>query len=98
MDRDTILNLSIKVYLNKENLTTNEINDVISSYCKEMGKKYADIQLLLYALYQAPGHLNIYFTEALSYYEKKFNICKLESAIINNPYINQEQRKLLLIF
>lgn len=98
MDRDTILNLSIKVNIRNENPTTNEVDDIISFYCKEMGKGYADIQLLLFSLYKDPVYLNHCFMWALSYYEKKFTIYKLYGHIDFNPLLNQKQRKLLLIF
>lgn len=98
MDRDTILNLSIKINMRNENSTTNEVNDIISSYCREMGKGYADIQLLLFSLYKNPVYLSHCFTWAFSYYERKFTICKLYGLIDSNPLNSQGQRKVLLIF
>ena len=98
MDRDTILNLAIKIYIRNENPTTNEVNDIISSYCSEMGKGYADIQLLLFSLYKNPMYLYPFFTWAFSYYQKKFTIYKLYGPIDSNPLNSQGQRKLLLIF
>lgn len=96
MDRETILEISKKFYLKGENLTTNEVDSVISSYCIEKGKRYADTQLFLYALYRNPPIMNSCFVEALTYFEKKFTISKLFSAI--NPMLNNGGRTILLIY
>lgn len=96
MDRETILEISKKFYLRGENLTTNEVDSVISSYCIEKGKKYADTQLFLYALYKNPLIMNSCFVEALTYFEKKFTIFKLFSAI--SPMLSNGGRTILLIY
>ena len=96
MDRETILEISKKFYLKGENLTTNEVDSVISSYCIEMGKRYADTQLFLYALYRNPAIMNSCFVEALTYFEKKFTIFKLFS--VANPMLSNGGRTILLIY
>lgn len=100
MDRDTVLEISKKFYLKGENLTTNEMNNIISSYCVEKGKKYADIQLLLLALYKNPIIMGKYFVEALTYFEKKFTIFKLLSKPSINPtnILDYNERTILLIY
>lgn len=100
MDRETILNISRKFYLKRDNLTTNEVDSVISSYCIEKGKKYAETQLLLYALYKNPPIMNSCFIEALTYFEKKFTIFKLLSDAnpLNNNLLNNGGRTILLIY
>lgn len=96
MDRETILGISKKFYLREEDLTIDEVNNVISSYCIEKGKKHAYIQSFLYALYRNPTIMNSCFVEALIYFEKKFTIFKLFSVI--NPMSNNGGRTILLIY
>ena len=43
MDKEQIVEILNKM-AKGQNITSNEINEVISSYCKEKGKKFADIQ------------------------------------------------------
>ena len=76
MDKEQIVEILNKI-AKGQNITSNETNEVISSYCKEKGKKFADIQMLLTALYRHIGLIPYYFNVALHYYECKFGICSL---------------------
>lgn len=76
MDKKQIVEILNKI-AKRQNITLNEADEVISSYCKEKGKKPADIQMLLTALHMNIGLISYYFDVAIHYYECKFSICRL---------------------
>ncbi len=76
MDKEQIVEILNKI-AKRQNITFNETDEVISSYCKEKGKKLADIQMLLTALHMNIGLIPYYFDTAIHYYECKFSICRL---------------------
>ena len=76
MDKEQIVEILNKI-AKRQNITFNETDEVISSYCKEKGKKLADIQMLLTALHMNIGLIPYYFDIAIHYYECKFSICRL---------------------
>lgn len=78
MDRDYILKLS-----NCSKKSMQDIYNVLNSYCLEHGKSQDKIDAFISASIKN-GEYYIYFTEALEYYRRKFNICQL---IDNNKVI-----------
>lgn len=76
MDKEQIVEILNKI-AKRQNITFNGTDEVISSYCKEKGKKLADIQMLLTALHMNIGLIPYYFDIAIHYYECKFSICRL---------------------
>ena len=66
----------------------------ITDYCLEKGKSDIDTSVLREYLERDVTMLSSCLNQALEYFERKFVICKLWSAPINNA----GQRKLLQIF
>ena len=66
----------------------------ITDYCLEKGKSDINISVLREHLARDVVMLGTCLNQALEYFERKFVICKLWSAPINNA----GQRKLLQIF
>lgn len=78
-------------------LTENDANIVLVQYCVEHGKPYHEATMFVHNILKSRQLLTYCFDVALSFYERKFTVCKLWSA--PNPLNNQgQERKLLQIF
>ena len=92
MDRNETIELSRLVAFDKVPIP--KALKAITDYCLEKGKSDIDISVLKEYLARDVVMLGFYLNQALEYFERKFVICKLWSAPINNA----GQRKLLQIF
>lgn len=78
-------------------LTETDINMVLMQYCIEQGKPYYETTLFVTHVLRDMQLMAYCFNFALSFYERKFTVCKLWSA--PNPLnIAGQERKLLQIF
>lgn len=96
MDREEVVRIS-KLH-NSKGLTKEDIIALLTDYCVvEHNKSQEYTNRLIYFLLSNLGiRLVFYVEQALEYYERKFNVCKLYGKEINTSH--PEQRKLLLIF
>lgn len=90
MDREKIVALARSYYLGSP-IAIERALSLISEYCLERGKSEADTSRFIKSIV-AIGNIWHYFATALSWYEKKFSIMKVES----KPD-DKENRKILLI-
>lgn len=78
-------------------LTDSDVNVVLMQYCIEHGKPYYETSMFVMNMLKSDRLLAHCLSIALSFYERKFTICKLWSA--PNPLsIMGQERKLLQIF
>lgn len=95
MDRNEVLEISRAVTFGR--LTDHDISKLLIEYCVvEHNKPIESTNMLISILLQHRMLLPLYIQEAVEYYERKFNICKLYSA--HNLLDGMGQRKLLQIF
>lgn len=92
MDRNETIELSRLAAFDKVPIP--KALKVITDYCLEKGKSDINISVLKEYLARDVVMLGSCLNQALEYFERKFVICKLWSAPINNA----GQRKLLQIF
>lgn len=78
-------------------LTESDANIVLTQYCIEHGKPYYETSMFVVNMLKSKQLLAHCLSIALSFYKRKFTICKLWSA--PNPLnIMGQERKLLQIF
>lgn len=78
-------------------LTESDASIVLMQYCIEHGKPYYETAMFVTNVLGNRQLLSYYLGIALSFYERKFTVCKLWSA--PNPLNNMgQERKLLQIF
>lgn len=96
MGRDEIIRISRLAAFG--GLTANDISKLLIEYCTVDHNKSIELtNRLITILLQSQIFLHTYIQVALEYYERKFTICKLWSAL--NPLNNMgQERKLLQIF
>lgn len=96
MDREEVVRIS-RLH-NFESLTKEDIIALLTDYCVvEHNKSQEYTNSLIYFLLSNLGmRLMLYIEQALEYYERKFNICKLYGKETNTS--RPERKELLLIF
>ena len=78
-------------------LTESDASIVLMQYCMEHGKPYHETAMFVINVLKIKQLSAYYLNIALSFYERKFTVCKLWSA--PNPLNNMgQERKLLQIF
>lgn len=97
MDREEVVRILKKLHDSKR-ANQRRYYSSINRYCVvEHNKPQEDINKLIYFLLSNSGIILRFFVEqALEYYERKFNVCKLYGKEINTSH--PEQKELLLIF
>lgn len=96
MNRKEVIILSKLAACGK--LTRNDAETLLTQYCLEYNKPY-DKTAIFVDIVLSIGELSRYcIQEALTYYEKKFTICKLYSAPVSLNYNSGETRNILQIF
>jgi hypothetical protein len=76
MNREEVVRLSTLVMNN--NISIVDANNILTDYCLEHNKDPEKIAIFIEFLFRN-GLLNSIFIEVLEYYERKFNIVKLQS-------------------
>lgn len=89
MSRDEVVRISRLVAFG--GLTEMDVNILLMNYCLEHGKPYYETTVFITFLLKN-GIFELFFMEALGYYEKKYTINKLQS----KPN-NMGQRQIIFI-
>lgn len=76
MNREEVVRLSTLAMNN--NISIVDANNILTNYCLEHNKDPEKIAIFIEFLFRN-GLLNSIFIEVLEYYERKFNIVKLQS-------------------
>lgn len=82
MDREKVVTLA-RAYYQGNPIATEEVLSMISEYCLERGKSEVDTSEFIKVLV-AMRNIRHYFVTALSWYERKYTIVKLESSPDNS--------------
>ena len=94
MDKEQVIQLIRKNVSN--NFTSYDASEILTNYCIEKGKLVRETNIFISFLLQNPPLLLECLKIALEYFEKKFNITKVWSAL--DPSNIQGRRRLLHIF
>lgn len=82
MDREKVVTLA-RAYYQGNSITIEEVLSMVSEYCLERGKSEADTSKFIKAM-ATIGDITSCFRTALSWYERKYTIVKLESSPDNS--------------
>lgn len=94
MSREDVIRLSYAA--SNGNLSSSDVSLLLMQYCLENGKYYIESARFVMGLRSRPGLLAYCISYALMWYEKKYAICKLYSALDTRAFGNG--RRIILIY